>query len=154
MKSNLRCGEQGQTLVESALSLSLLLLLLFGAIAGGMILNTYHTLSYAARLGSRYAIVRGSQCSGLSGGCPAVATDIATYVKSAPFVGIDGSQLTVTTTWSAPPETGVSCTAPCNAPGDQVTVNVTYPFSAFLQLPFVPALTGTMHSSSTMVISQ
>jgi len=151
MKKNLRFGEQGQTLLESALSISLLLLLLFGAIAGGMILNTYHTLSYAARLGSRFAIVRGSQCSGLSGGCPAADTDIATYVKNAPFVGIDGSQLTVTTTWSAPPN--LTCSAPCNNPGDQVTVNVTYPLSAF-QFPLVPALSGTMHSSSTMVISQ
>src|SRR5215469_12636554 len=104
MKKNLHVGEQGQTLLESALSISLLLLLLFGAIAGGMILNTYHTLSYAARLGSRFAIVRGSQCSGLSGGCPAAASDVSDYVKSSPFVGIDPSQLTVTTTWSAPPQ--------------------------------------------------
>src|SRR5215831_4743909 len=118
MKRNLRCGEQGQSLLESALSLSLLLSLLFGAIAGGMVLNTYHTLSYAARLGSRYAIVRGSQCSGLSGGCPASASDVSDYVKSAPFIGIDRSQLTVTTTWSAPPQSGSSCTSPCNAPGD------------------------------------
>ena len=153
MRKNLRFGEEGQSLIESALSLSLLLLLLFGVIAGGLILNTYHSLSYAARLGSRYAIVRGSQCSGLTGGCPAAATDIATYVKSAPFVGIDASQLTVSTTWSAPPS-GAACSNPsCNGPGDQVTVNVTYPFSAF-SFPLVPALTGSMHSSSTMVISQ
>jgi len=153
MKKNLRVGEQGQTLVESALSLSLLLLLLFGAIAGGMILNTYHTLSYAARLGSRFAIVRGSHCSGgLSGGCPAADTDVATFVKSSSFVGVDGSQLTVTTTWSAPP-TGGSCPSLCNDPGDQVTVNVTYPLSAF-HFPLVPAMSGAMHSSSTMVISQ
>lgn len=153
MKKNLRFGEQGQTLVESALSIGLLLMLLFAAIEGGLILNTYHSLSYASRLGSRFAIVRGSQCSGLSGGCPAASTDISTYVKSAPFVGIDSSQLTVTTTWNAPPQSPGACASTCNAPGDQVTVNVTYPFSAF-QLPFLPALSGTMHSSSTMVISQ
>ena len=154
MKKNLRFGEEGQTLVESALSIGLLLLLLFAVIEGGLILNTYHSLSYAARLGSRFAIVRGSQCSGLSGGCPAADTDVGTYVKSAPFLGIDSSQLTVTTTRSAPPQSpGATCSSTCNAPGDQVTVNVTYPFSQF-QLPFLPALTGTMHSSSTMVISQ
>lgn len=154
MKKNLRFGEEGQTLLESALSITLLLLLLFGAIEMGMILNTYHTLSYAARLGSRYAIVRGADCSGLSGGCPAGVDDISAYVKSAPFVGIDGSQLTVSTIWSGPPQLSGSCAySPCNHPGDQVTVTVSYPFSAF-SLPFVPALTGSMHSSSTMVISQ
>jgi len=153
MDNSLRFDERGQTIIETALSLGLLLTLLFGAIAGGMVLNTYHTLSYAARLGSRYAIVRGSQCSGLSGGCPAAASDVSDYVKSAPFVGIDRSQLTVTTTWSAPPQSGSSCSSPCNAPGDQVTVKVTYPFPAF-QVPFVPSMQGTMKSSSTMVISQ
>lgn len=154
MKTNLKFGEEGQTIVELALSIALLLLLLFAVIEGGLVLNTYHTLSYASRLGSRYAIVRGSQCSGLSGGCPATTSDISTYVKSATFVGIDSSRLTVTTTWSASPQSPApACPSTCNSPGDRVTVRVAYPLSAF-QLPFLPALPGTMHSSSTMVISQ
>jgi len=153
MKKKLIFSDQGQTIVESALSLGLLLIMTLGLIEGALMLTTYHYLSYAARLGSRYAIVRGSQCTGFTTACPAVTSDVTTYVKSIPFIGVDPTQLTVNTTWGAPP-TGSSCaTAACNDPGDQVTVTVTYPLSGFT-VPLIPAFSGNMHSSSTMVIAQ
>ena len=54
-RGDLLRGDHGQTLIEAALSLALLLTMLFGAIAGGMMLYTYHYLSFAARIASRLA---------------------------------------------------------------------------------------------------
>ena len=146
--------EQGQALVENALSLILLLTMLLAVIQGARMFNAYHNLSYAARVGSRYAMVRGSKCSGFTSACPAVASDVATYVKGISFLGLNSANLTVTTTWGAAPRTGSTCaTQACNDPGDQVTVQVTYPLSAFV-IPFIPVSWGSMQSSSTTVITQ
>jgi len=154
MKNKLIFSDQGQTIVESALSLGLLLTMMLGVIEGALMLTTYHYLSYAARVGSRYAMVRGSQCTGFTTACPAIAGDVTTYVKSIPFIGVDPTKLTVNTTWGPAPPTGSSCaTSACNDPGDQVTVTVTYPLSGFT-VPLIPAFSGNMHSSSTMVIAQ
>ncbi|MGD2077955.1 MAG: TadE/TadG family type IV pilus assembly protein, partial [Chloroflexota bacterium] len=49
-------SDSGQTLVEFALSLTVLLLLIFGLIEGGRLLHGWITLQSAAREGGRYAI--------------------------------------------------------------------------------------------------
>ena len=153
MQRYLILGDQGQTLAETAVSLGLLMTMIIGLIEGALIFNAYHYVSYAARQGSRYAMVRGSQCTGFTSACPAVASDVTAYVQSISFVGIDSTQITVNTTWSAPP-TGAACsTTACNDPGDQVTVTVSYPLSGFV-IPLIPVFSGSMHSSSTLVIAQ
>jgi Flp pilus assembly protein TadG len=155
VKKKLIFGDQGQTIVETALSLALLLTLTIAVIYGGLILTTYHSLSYAARAGSRYAMVRGSACDPTYGmpACPATTSNIITYVRSLTFVGINTANLTVNTTWGAAPGATGCGNANCNAPQDQVTVTVSYPLSYF-SIPFLSAFSGNMHSSSTMVISQ
>ena len=154
MKKTLWLDEQGQALVENALSLTLLLTMLLGVIQGARMFTAYHNLSYAARIGSRYAMVRGSKCSGFPSACPAAASDVATYVKGISFLGLKSANLTVTTTWGPAPPAGSTCaTLACNDPGDQVTVQVTYPLSGFV-VPFIPVFGGSMHSSSTTVITQ
>ena len=55
--------EAGGTLVEFALSATILLTLVFGVMAMCMALYIYHFVSDAAREGARYAMVRGSSCS-------------------------------------------------------------------------------------------
>lgn len=138
-------NEQGQTLIEAALSITLLLGTLFGAMAGGLMLYTYHYLSFAARIGIRYAVVRGSACNS-SGGmpdCPNVTSNqVQTYVRGLHYAGIDPNQLTVTVTWPSGSDN----------PGDPVQVRTSYPFS--LSIPFVTSRNLTMHSTSQMVISQ
>jgi len=138
-------GDEGQTIIEAALSLALLLIMLFGVIAGGMMLYTYHYMSFAARIASRYAIVRGSACDA-SGGmpdCPNVTSDqVQTYVRTVHYAGIDSSQTSVSVTW--PKGT--------KDPGDPVNVTVQYPFP--FAVPFVQGRTVNMHSTSQMVISQ
>jgi Flp pilus assembly protein TadG len=131
----------GSALAEFALMLPLLLLLLLGIMWFGLALYAYHFVSGAAREATRFAIVRGSACRNLSGGCPATATDVQNYVRDTAPLGIHASAITVTTTWT-----------PNNRAGSVVNVTVQYNFQ-FL-LPFVPSRTVVMTSSSQMVISR
>jgi Flp pilus assembly protein TadG len=155
--------EEGQTIVETAMSMIMLLTFMFAVFEVGMALYSYHFISEAAREGTRYAIVRGSSAGGGNCAAPGPPTciaqggnntgDIATYVKYLGFPGINPNKMTVNTVWSAYP-TGTSCTpsAACNNPGNLVTVTVQYTFP--LNVPFVPAYTYTMSSQSAMIIAQ
>jgi Flp pilus assembly protein TadG len=148
------CSDSGSSLVEFALSASILMTLVFGVMVMSMALYSYHFISEAAREGTRYAMVRGSSCSTygkFTTGCGATPAQIQTYVQGLGFPGITAGNMTVTTTW---PTTGAACTPtaiPCNNPGNLVKVVVSYQFP--LTIPFVPARTLTMTSSSQMVIS-
>lgn len=150
--------EEGQTIVETAMSLIILLTFMFGVWEAGLALYSYHFISEAAREGTRYAIVRGSSlgtnCTAPGPPtCIAQTADIQTYVKFLGFPGINPANMMVTPSWSAYP-TGTTCTpsASCNNPGNLVTVMVQYSFP--LIVPFVPAHTFTMTSQSAMIISQ
>lgn len=133
-------GQRGASMVETAITLALLLTIAFGIMEYGRVLYTYHAVSNAARLGTRYAIVRGSQCT--ASGCPATNATVSTYVKSQTQL-VDPAQLTVTTTWPA---------SNCKAPGCPVKVTVSYAYS--IVSPLLPAASFTMTSSSQMLISQ
>ena len=159
----LGADEAGNALVEMAISISLFLLFLIGIIEVGLALYTYNYVSEAARVASRWAIVRGSDCSTNTPGldhCNATQTDIQTYVRSIPYPGLNSSQLLVSAKWlqpSTPPSvTWSTCTAtptnPCNQQGYEVQVTVTYPFP--LSIPFWNKTTFYVGSTSTMVISQ
>jgi Flp pilus assembly protein TadG len=148
-------GERGSAVVEFALSAIVLLTLVFGVIAMCLATYTYHTIADAAREGTRYAMVRGSSCSTygkLGSPCPVTTSaQVQTYVRSLSFPGINPTSMTVNATW---PTTGATCTpstTPCNNPGNLVRVTVSY--SLPLAIPFVPARTLTMTSSSQMVIA-
>jgi Flp pilus assembly protein TadG len=153
-------SEQGATLVELALTCTLLFSMLFGLMEMGFGLYTYNAVANAARQGSRWAIVRGAECSTNTPNqtyCNASQTDIQNYVASLGYLNIAASNTTAswlsattsgtpaTTTWSA-------CATPCKAPGNEVQVTVTYPFP--LSVPFVPKSTLSLTSTSTLVISQ
>jgi Flp pilus assembly protein TadG len=153
------CGEEGSAIFETALALTILLSSMFGIIETGLMLYTYHFISEAAREGTRYAIVRGSSAGATCAAytspptCMATAPQIKSYVENLGFPGIDPSKMTVTVNNVGYPA-GVICTpsAACNNPGNQVTVGITYHFP--LNIPFVPAHTYTMTSTSAMIISQ
>jgi Flp pilus assembly protein TadG len=143
-----RTGERGATALEFTLIAVLLFTLVFGIIDFGRALYTYHWTSYAAHQATRWASVRGSQCSGLASGCPAAQNDIVNYVKSI-AIGVDPTKISINSNpWSIDGN---------NKPGSRVQVTVTYTFT-FL-LPFMPSNSGTlstitMSSTSQMVISQ
>lgn len=146
-------GETGSAMVEMAISMVLLLTILFGLIEMCFALYTYHYISDAAREGTRYAIVRGSSCQVSGVSCTVTAAQIQSYVQDLGFPGINSSATTVTTAWSGYPA-GSACSpsASCNNPGNMVQVTVNYQFP--LAIPFIPSSTLSMSSTSSMVISQ
>ena len=142
-----RDSEEGSALVEFAVITLVLLTLLFGIIDVGRALYAYDYVSYAARQAARFAIVRGSTCSGLSGGCPAGPSDIQTYVQTN-AIGIDTSTLTVASHCMPP---GSSPTSPPCSPGIPVEVTIQYGFE-FVS-PLSPQ-SWQMSTSSQVVTSQ
>ena len=146
--------DEGANVLELAVVSSLLFAMLFGIIEVSLALYAYNYVSDAAREGTRYAIVRGSSCTGLSN-CGITAAQIQTYVQNLGYPGLSSANTTVTTTWFSPssstPVTWTACGTPCNAPTDAVQVKVTYRFG--LNIPFVPKKTLNLQSTSMMVIA-
>jgi Flp pilus assembly protein TadG len=136
-------NEQGQALVEMALAAVLFFAMLFGVIWSGLMLYTYHYISYVAHATTRYAAVRGSSCTG----CSATASQIANYAAGLQFPGVVIAPAEVTVTWSGN-------NTPANAPGNYVIVTISHAFSSPFKFPLMPATSPTMTSTSRMVISQ
>ena len=174
-RSRLR-GESGSTLVETALSITILLVLVVGILDACLMVYSYHFISNAAREGARYAIVRGNTwaqppwgdgstavpcASYTDAGCTASAQNIDDYVKSLTFPGIDTNNISTTTdsyifnkggtTSDCKPTTG-STPPKCNAAGNLIEVKVQYNFATFI--PFIPSRFLTMTSTARMIISQ
>jgi Flp pilus assembly protein TadG len=126
--------QKGSVLVESAITLLIVLLFLIGIMEGGLLIWSYNTVAFAAREGTRYATVRGADSSS-----PASASTISTYVK-AQAVGLDPNLMTVTTTWN-----------PSNSPGGFVQVVVQYQYSTLTSL-FVSAPIALTSTSKTVVL--
>lgn len=146
----------GNALTEFALVLPLVLTGIFGVIDFGRALYTYHFVSNAAREATRWASVRGETCnrSAYPSACPAGQIDVQDFVASIAPLGIEKtpSKLLVDTQWVVPPGKTNSCNKFKNNPGCAVQVQVTYNFK--FVLPFLPASTYPMKSTSEMIISQ
>jgi Flp pilus assembly protein TadG len=150
--------DEGATIVEFAFACTILVAILFGIFKVSFALYSYTFIADAAREATRYAIVRGSACTGFAEcqGMPhgAQQADVLNYVQKLGYPGIDtsSSKLGLTATW---PTTGAACTpiaSPCNNPGNLVKVVVTYQYP--LNIPFVPSATINMSSTSELAISQ
>jgi len=154
--------EEGQALVEFAMSCLVLILILFGCIEACLGFYTYNFVADAAREATRYAAVRGStSCYGATplANCDfqGSSSTIQNYVRSLGYPGLTANNLTAKVTWlaantSAGTTTWKMCAATCNQPGNQVQVAVQYKFP--FGVPFVPTASITISSASSMVISQ
>ena len=164
------CGDEGSNLVETAISTSIVLALLFGVFDMSLCFYTYHYVSDAAREGARYAVVRGSTAcantpnldvceAGDAGG--ATEADIASYVQGQGYPGIDAQKNMTVKTYTCPSANGAvrwpalpNCPEgiASNAPGDLVKVQVTYNFP--LSIPFWKQTTLKVTSTSSMPIQQ
>jgi len=135
-------NEEGAALVEFALSSVVLFMTLFGLMAACTALYSYVFVAEAAREASRYALVRGSACTGFSD-CAIDPAGLNAYVKSLSYPGINRGNLTATATFT-----------PDKSPGSVVSVTVNYNMA--LNIPFWPKTGRAMQLSSTsqMVISQ
>jgi Flp pilus assembly protein TadG len=138
-----RHAERGATLVEFALSATFIFTVILGVIDFGRAMFTYDLIANAARLATRYAIVRGSTCN--TSGCTVTAPQLLSYIQGV-SPGIDTTKVTVTPVWTATN----ACSSPPNGQGCLVTVTVTYPFQ-FIAFPFAKF---NMSSASQMLISQ
>lgn len=161
--AEVRHGERGASMIEFVVCASFLLLLLFGILEFARVLYFYHTVSNAARLGSRWAIVRGADCT-LLDHCNAEPADVQAYVQSIiptlastrnAVAGCSNPGLCVKTTWSSSATAGAACdqadSSGNNSQGHTVCVTVQYPFS--FAIPFVSTTALTLSSTSQMVIA-
>jgi Flp pilus assembly protein TadG len=143
-------NQRGSTMVETVLVLMLALTVIFGIMEFGRAIFTYHAISNAARLGSRYAIVHGANC--IPSGCTATQASVQTFVRNS-TPGVTPSNMTVTPVWSGTDLNGGACSSSAENPGCTVTVTVTYPFTYILKYFGFGGRAFTISSSSQMVVA-
>ena len=135
--SSLFNSQGGQTLVESSLSLLMIITSALALFELCMLTYTASALSEAAHEGLRYAIVNGSDAGVSASGCSTSSPSavISTVTTAATNYNLgDASSMTVNVCY---PVTGA-------APGSLVTVTVSYPYTPFTSLPgFQKTLTAS-----------
>lgn len=141
-------SENGSSLIETALSFMVVLLLFFGVMEVCLALYTYDFVCEAAREATRFGMIHGS--SSLTP--KTKQSDFQTYVTGLGFPGINAANTTATPSWPTMGSTCTSSSIPCNNPGNTVQVVVQYKFP--LSIPFMRKSTLVMTSTSQMVISQ
>ncbi len=117
--------ERGQTLAEFALVLPLLGMLLFGIVQFGIAFNHYLTLTDAVRAGARKAVVSRHLSD-------RVGVTKAAVKNSASGLPLTDDRIEVTSSW---------------APGSDVTVSASYPYS--IDLLGLVVQSGDLKSVST-----
>jgi Flp pilus assembly protein TadG len=145
----------GSQVAEFALCSMILAMFFFGLMQCCLALYEYNFVSGVARLGARYAIVRGSACSGMPD-CGITQAQIQTYLRGKVFPGVNSNNLTAAVTWlqasTSHPTSWTACTGQCNDPGNAVQVKAKYTFP--LNIPFWGNKSLTVTSTSQMVIAQ
>jgi Flp pilus assembly protein TadG len=143
--------EDGATLIEFAITISVALTLVFVIMQLCLALYMYGMISETAREATRWAIVRGSTCvTGSGTSCTTTTAAITTYAKDLGFPNVGGGTLVVTPTY--PDTNPVGGAANCQAPGCRVKVVVTY--TVAISLPMVPRNSIPLQTSSEMYILQ
>jgi len=118
-------NQRGQTMTEFALVMPILLFLLLAIIQFGIVFNNYVTLTDAVRAGAR----KGAVARRLPNPSGAVQTQVR---NSATDLKQSDLSVTVTSTF---------------APGSDVTVTATYPYS--ISLLGLVVKSGSLHSTTT-----
>jgi Flp pilus assembly protein TadG len=104
----------------------------------------YHTLAFAIREGTRYAVVHGAGCStDPRNSCQATVAQVAQRIQNA-AIGLDPAQLDLTFTSSG---NSIKCTlntclataanwpeAPNNTPGNAIAISGSLPFQSALAM--------------------
>lgn len=120
-------GLRGQGLSEFALVAPVAMIVLFCVVQAGQMIYAYSFVSYAARLGARYAAVHGSDSSS-----PFTSSAVTSYIQGLSS-GLKTSSLSATAT-----------STPNNSPGSTANVTVTYTYQ-----PIRPFSQTTISLSST-----
>ncbi len=133
-------GERGQSLVEFALILPLLVLILMGVFDFGRAFFAYNAISGGAREGARYGVIHPTARDG--DGLPPYDPDTIEERAVAQTFILDMDEVDVQVTGGT-------------GRGQPLTVNVTYDFYAIT--PLIGDIIGnplTLRSSATMIIEQ
>lgn len=131
---------EGQSLVELALLLPLLVLIMAGALDLARVYDAYVSITNASREGARYGAVNPTDNSGIT---TAVNRELSN-------TGITGVNVAVTCyTYSG--TAYADCTSAIN--GDRIQVSVSYPFH-FVTLLILGLSTTNMSDSTTMPVVQ
>ena len=125
---------RGNSLVEFALVFMVFLLIVLGMIEFGRGVWTFTTIAHAAKQGARFAMIRG-------GANPTTAERVRDVVRNA-VIGLDRAQVQVTTVWP----TGVRR-------GNEVQVQVSYPFGLVTGSLLLPQSTIQINASSRMILA-
>jgi len=156
--------ERGSVLMEFALSSLFIITLVLAIAEFGRALFTYDLVQNAARIGTRYAMTRGSSCTSYASpppGPPCTAYASSPPVAPSPYVtpivayvqakspGINESNLSVTVTWSANCTFVAAVTTPLGS-GSCVRVVTSYPFVSIFPFVFPAHMTAT----SQVVVTQ
>lgn len=149
-------GEAGTALVEFALSMVLVLTIIFGIIDFGRAMFAYIWVANTARTGARYVMVTGASCLYSNGtSCGASNTQLINYLQN------NSQGITFTSTCPISGNQGAVCIQagcinavakdqlPC-ASGVKGAVQVQYQFGFIC--PFLPRQTWTMTSTSARTV--
>jgi len=126
MKRRRLAAEEGQTMVEFALVVPILLVVLFAVIQFGVVYKDYVTLTDASRVGARKAAVSRNEAN------PAGVAEVAVRGSAS---GLDQSKLVV------------SVAATAWEHGEDVTVTASYPYE--IDLLGLVVASGQLESSTT-----
>ena len=135
-----RRSQHGASMVEFAIVVFLLITVIMAGLEFDRMLMVYNSLTNAACVGVRYAIVHGATRTG-TGDPASGATDTSAVVSSVRswarlgFLDPDKLNITVSYPASADPKTD-----PGNSVGARVTVAVTYPYDPLTFIPVNPTL--------------
>jgi Flp pilus assembly protein TadG len=138
-------SRRGASLVETAITLSVMFLLTLGVIVVGMGVHAYQAVAALAREGARYASVHGAQYASDNSSSLASNTSIKTAITSMAS-GLDTSQLSVSATWDNSSQVATYNDSSGNPKTNNVHVTVTYTWNPPLYL-------GSMTLSSTSVLA-
>jgi Flp pilus assembly protein TadG len=135
--------EEGESLISFALTMPILIAVIFGMMETCLAYYNYERISELAREGTRYAIFHGSTCLLSTGSsCTSTAASIETAITSAGMPALGGASTAATVTFPDGDQ----------VPGHRVKVVVTctYPYN----IPFLFNHGITMTSTSMMYIVQ
>ena len=133
-------AEAGSEIIEFAGASFLFFTVIFGMIEFGLAVWQYNMMSNLAQEGARWAIVRGSTATGMTGSEQGSQTNLANFIQ--------GRKAGVPVTL----DTANSSTPSSLNPGDTVTVVVS---STFTPLPgIIPHATLTLQGTAKMIMSR
>jgi Flp pilus assembly protein TadG len=147
MGSRILRGEEGNEIVEFAFASFMFFMVLFGFIWLGFIFYMKNTTAEVAREATRWASVRGTDCTNppiTDGTCPATKTNLQTFAQSS----LPGAaNMTVTPTWYD--STGTNKGTTNQGAGGSIQVLVTYKIPVTSYLPFLDSSGNPFTVSST-----